>query len=139
MVLARLLAGLDAIGASRDTAWPIITKAALDSIPSVRRNVMDTLVAAGEPVETRTIATRIGYPTTTTRRSLEDLAAHGIVTRYSRGDGKSDDWDLTPFARHHYAAAHGQTVPETSEVLSLIHTAHVYDDISGAPEGGETP
>ena len=133
VVLARLLVGLDAVGASRDNAWPIITKAALDSIPSVRRDVMDVLQATGQPLETRSIATQIGYPTTTARRSLEDLAAHGIVNRYSHGDGKSDDWDLTPFARHHYAAAHGETVPETSEVLSLIHTAHVYDDISGTP------
>jgi hypothetical protein len=33
VVLARLLAGLDAIGVGRVTAWPVVTKAALDSIP----------------------------------------------------------------------------------------------------------
>ena len=140
VVLARLLEGLDAIGADRDTAWPIVTKAALDCIPALRRAVMDTLEAADDQLETRTVATAVSYPTQTTRRALEDLTAHGICHRYPGGNGKSDDWRLTDFARIHYAAAHNTTVPETSEVLSLIHTQHAYDDKSGTlSRNGNTP
>ena len=34
----------------------------------------------------------LGLPTTTTRRILEDLAAHGLVVRTSQGQGKPDLW-----------------------------------------------
>jgi hypothetical protein len=111
VVLARLLAGLDAIGADRAVGWPVITKAALDSIPAIRRAVIDVLVAADE-LKTSAVAAVIDYPTQTTRRALEDLAAHGIAQREVGGEGKADLWRLSDFARSHYTAA--LTDPEST-------------------------
>jgi hypothetical protein len=100
VVLARLLAGLDAIGASRERAWEIVAKAALDSIPATRRAVIDYLQGTSEPVETTVIAEALGYPTNTAKRALEDLTAHGICRRITRGSGRNaDTWNLTEFAR----------------------------------------
>jgi hypothetical protein len=131
IVLARLLAGLDAIGVERENGWPVVTKAALDSIPAIRRDVINVLFAATELHETGQVAEAIDYPTQTTRRALEDLTAHGITRRDSAG--KAHKWELTPFAREHYAAA--LVVPKKSE--ALYYPAPMYDDISGKVEAAE--
>jgi hypothetical protein len=114
VVLSRLLSGLDAIGADRATAWPIVTKAALDSIPALRRDAITTLHDVDQATTTQ-IAQAISYPTQTARRALEDLAAHGITNREPGGQGKPDNWSLSDFARSRYAAA--TTVPEVSVLL----------------------
>jgi DNA-binding IclR family transcriptional regulator len=43
--------------------------------------VFELLKVSTAPVDTTTIATEIGYPTTTTRRACEDLTAHSVVER----------------------------------------------------------
>jgi hypothetical protein len=104
VVLRRLLDGLDTLGTPRETAWEVVRKAALDSIPSTRRAVMDALVVAQEPVETPRLAEDLGYPTSTTKRALEDLAAHGVTRRTIRGTGQNADrWALTEWAFERYA------------------------------------
>jgi hypothetical protein len=105
VVLKRLLGGLDAIGATREEAWPIVVKAGLDSIPAVRRDVINTLHQAAELINTTEVGEAISYPTSTTRRALEDLTAHGIVDRVAGGQGKTDSWSLSAFARRHHDAA----------------------------------
>lgn len=126
VVLERLLAGLDSIGVPRDEAWAVIAKVALDSIPAVRRAVLEVLQTAnGAQLQTSTVAETLGYPTGTTRRALEDLAAHGITKRTKEGDGKADLYALTPWASERL-----RTFPETSgSPLSL--PLRVMDDISG--------
>lgn len=99
VVLARLLAGLDAIGATRETGWQVVTKAALDSIPALRLSALRDLHERDEPVETATVATELGYPTTTMKRALEDLAAHGLAERVKQGKGKADMWAISSLAR----------------------------------------
>ena len=94
--LAQLLAGLDAIGVERERAWAIVRKAALDSIPAIRRQVIEEL--ANGQLNTTEIAKRICYPTGTTRRALEELAGHGVVLRESGGKGKADRWQLATWA-----------------------------------------
>ena len=54
---------------------------------------------------TSDLATRLGYPTVTTRRALEDLACYGIIKRESKGAGNADLWSLTEWARKTYRAA----------------------------------
>lgn len=105
VVLTRLLAGLDALGVPRDTAWTVVTKAALDSIPALRFAVLEELRAAGLPTETGTLGAALGYPTVTVRRTLDDLTAHDLVEREPQGQGKADRWSLSPFARDGLSAA----------------------------------
>lgn len=129
VVLARLLDGLDAIGASRAVGFAVVTKAALDCIPAIRHDALRVLFAAGGKLETPEVAEAISYPTQTTRRALEDLTAHGIAAREAGGQGKADCWRLSDFARKHYGAA--LTVPETSGDSLSNHSQPVQDDISG--------
>jgi DNA-binding MarR family transcriptional regulator len=115
IVLARLLDGLDAIGCEREQAFATVVKTALDSIPALRLAVLRTLNQAG-CIDTTEVADAVQHPPTTTRRTLEDLTAHGLVTRERQGDGKAHRWTLTPFAEEHLA-----TFPETSEALEDLY------------------
>lgn len=111
-VLARLLAGIHATGADPVTAWHVVTKCALDSIPALRLAAIAHLHDAPGEQSTTTIAQAVRHPTQTTRRALEDLAAHGVLTRTSNGKGHADTWQLTAWTAERYTVA--RTVPETS-------------------------
>ena len=93
--LERLLAGLDIIGVDRETALQIVEKAALDSVPPIRRKVYEAL--SDGPKTTREVATAIKLPTNTTRRALEDITAHHLATRQRAkneegNDSRDDTW-----------------------------------------------
>lgn len=134
IVLARLLDGLDAIGTDRDTAWSVVTKAALDSVPALRLAILDVLHEAVMPTETGEIGVRLGYPTTTAKRALEDLEAHRLVLRERQGQGKADRWSLSDFARGGLTAARdlSRKVVECAERESKGE--HAPSDISGEPD-----
>jgi hypothetical protein len=135
VVLERLLSGLDVLGVERAASWEIVTRVALDSMPALRRAVIQALFAAGEEIPTPKLAEAVRHPTQTSRRAVEDLTAHGIAERVSRGEGRNaDTWALTTWARQHYADA--LCVPEMSEegqepFNSLFPT---YDDFSGTQD-----
>jgi predicted transcriptional regulator len=124
VVLARLLGGLDALGASRADGWAVVTKAALDCIPAIRRAAIGVLFDATDALKTAGVSEAIDYPTATTQRALEDLTAHGIAKRNA---GKVNTWELSDFGREHYGAALDS--PETSHVF--INPDRMQDDISG--------
>jgi DNA-binding IclR family transcriptional regulator len=44
---------------------------------------------------TSLIAEKLGLPTKTVRRALEDLAAHGLAIRHGQGQGNADLWEST--------------------------------------------
>jgi hypothetical protein len=113
VVLERLLAGLDVIGLSRDDSWDVMTKVGLDSVPALRRAILDVLFTATGELETSAIAEMVRYPSSTARRALEDLTAHGLVERHVNGQGKSDGWSLGVWARERLSEILG--VPEKSE------------------------
>jgi hypothetical protein len=115
LALSRLLAGVSSIGAGRSDAWRVVSKVALDSVPALRLRVIQILAGATDHLDTTTIANRIGYPTQTTRRSLEDLTAHKVVRRgVHRGSGALDKWRLSDWTVKHCCNA-GITFPEMSE------------------------
>lgn len=133
IVLARLLDGLDAIGCPRDQALRVVTKAAYDSVPALRLDVMRILHAGGQQ-DTNGVAEAARHPSTTTRRALEDLTAHGLVECSRQGEGKAHRWELSSFAAERLTtvpetSAHPQngSVPETSidaKSLLLSRSAH---------------
>jgi hypothetical protein len=132
-MLASLLEGLRIVGLEDATAWRLVAKVALDSMPAARRKVLEHLVSATSTT-TKDAATVLGLPTTTARRTLEDLAAHGVVVRQSGGEGKADTWSLSPATRDDYTLG---TVPEMSGSHPSYSPHTVYDDISG--KVGEHP
>jgi len=115
-LLERLLAGLDAIGLGRETAWQVVSKVALDSVPALRFAVIDALAHVDGEQATTAVAEAVRHPTQTTRRALEDLTAHAIVERQSQGKGKPDTWRLSEWTRARYARV--RTVPERSGNVS---------------------
>jgi hypothetical protein len=130
VVLERLLAGLDAIGLDRKTSLSVVGKAALDSIPALRLAALECLARNGS-ADTTSIAIAVNYPSTTARRTLEDLAAHSLVHRAPQGQGKADLWSLSSFAEERLA-----TFPEKSSNTRIAidkGTATLFEptDISG--------
>jgi len=115
LVLLRLWNGLRAIGLGEQRTQELVAKAALDSMPQVRRQVLEVLVERSVEVATGDIGEAIGYPTTTTRRACEDLAGHGVVARIPGGNGKADRWRVTEFTVKRWP-----TVPEKSEAMGSI-------------------
>jgi hypothetical protein len=110
--LGRLLTGLRLIGVSENEAWRVAVKTGLDSMPAVRLRAFELMLTRDDDVATTDIATALDLLSQTTRRTLEELAAHGVIARHSQGQGKADMWRLKRWARslHQYA-----TVPEMSE------------------------
>lgn len=116
IVLDRLLGGLDAIGCDRGHALQIVRKTALDSIPALRLAVLNTLFV-DDDLDTNVIAAAVRHPSTTTRRALEDLLAHGLVDR-QRGKLEKDPhrWSLSTFSQGRLRALepHEYVFPEKS-------------------------
>jgi hypothetical protein len=107
LALERLLAGLETLGMEREKALSVIEEVALDSVPPLRRQAYDLVCvwsSRHEALDTANIAVALGLPTTTTRRILEELAAHGLIIRRSLGKGKADTWDAAPWEAEEAAA-----------------------------------
>lgn len=125
-MLARLIHGAAVIGADDATAWRVAQRVAFDSIPRLRFNVLRTLIGYGGSLPIKDIAATLNHPTTTVRRTIEDLECHGLVV--NRGDESRGEFAASRWATETHAAA---TFPETSDGSN--HPDHTYDDISGKP------
>jgi hypothetical protein len=127
--LARLFHGMRMLGAPETECWRLLIAVGLDCIPDVRRRVFDLLRPLDKASTTTDVSLGIDYPTTTTRRALEDLAAHGVVTRYATGPGRADGWEISKFSNRLVNAIPipEATVPEKSEG----------DEDEGVPEKSE--
>jgi predicted ArsR family transcriptional regulator len=79
-------------------------KVALDSMPALRRQVLELLVTQNTALTTSSAAVELDLPTTTARRVLEDLTAHGVAVRESGGQGKADTWSATAWTRLQWRA-----------------------------------
>ena len=81
----------------------ILRKLAISSVHSIRYNLIRHLMTYKTQVKTSTLATELGYPTSITRRYLEDLGAISmddgairIINRDHQGTGRPDLWGITP-------------------------------------------
>jgi hypothetical protein len=99
--LERLFAGLNAIGLPRNKALRVVEDIALASTPPIRRHAFELLTQT--PTKTRDIAKALKLPTTTARRALEELTAHGLAVRTrdktdsgEEKQGGVDLWHLDP-------------------------------------------
>jgi hypothetical protein len=106
LTLARLFRGLEIIGVSPEDAWALLIKVALDCMPDLRRKVfMHLLEHHDEKLPTSDIATKLGYPTKTALRTLEDLAAHSVAIRDTAKQGEAYRWNLSDWAFGRYETA----------------------------------
>ena len=110
--LGMLLQGLLMIGAREAHAWKVVTHVALDCVPSLRRSVFDVVRLAKVETDTAGVADKISYPIQTTRRALEELAAHGVLEKRAIS-GKEHYWSLSKWARVQCSKVF-TTVPENA-------------------------
>jgi hypothetical protein len=90
--LGQLWRACGMLGLDEARSWQAVRRAGLDSIPKLRRAVITCLGECqrdpwGRPIKepqwqpTTAVARAVRHPSRTTRRTLEDLAAHGIAER----------------------------------------------------------
>lgn len=140
-VLLHLRQGLAQIGVDEATAWQVLTKAALDSMPAIRRQALDVIAdgrwrpGADFPDDhwphTTNVAESAGYPERTMLRALEDLEAHGVITRVRPPGNQAHQWRLSEWTQARWP--HPERPPETSEG-SFIETQDSEEDFSGERE-----
>lgn len=90
--LAAMHTGLRAIGVPETDLWRIVTKLASDSIPDLRRRLLNQLRCAHDTLFTADVVALTGIPKTTAERTLEDLALLGLVEGAKKGDYASAPW-----------------------------------------------
>jgi hypothetical protein len=102
----QLWRGLALIGANEDQARTVIHAALLGGIPKQRRNALGVLLADEGGVRTVQVAVPTRTPEATIRRSLEDLAALGVVDsdQGEREVWRADYWAPTEDTRRLWAA-----------------------------------
>jgi hypothetical protein len=98
-MLVQLWRACGLLGLDRTQSWALVSRVGLDSIPKLRRAVLDHLARCPTPETTTDVAEAVEHPAQTTRRALEDLTAHRVTLRLPGGPGKADRWDLSPLAR----------------------------------------
>jgi hypothetical protein len=128
--LGLILAGLRLIGLDGGTAWSIVSKVAMDSMPTLRRQVLELLVTSEDDLSTPTVAVALDVPTTTCRRVLQDLTAHQVLQRIPGDPGASDSWCATAWTRDQYAAG---GLPDVSVHPLYSNKNIVKEDNSGTP------
>jgi DNA-binding transcriptional ArsR family regulator len=106
--LVQLRAGLLALGAEPEKAWQVVRRCGLDSLPQTRRRVLELLAHGTGQRSTTDVAEVLDYPTSTTRRALEDLTAYGLVRRIRGGAGKPDRWVATEFTSKRWQTVYPQ-------------------------------
>ena len=79
--------------------YELIYKIGMDSLPHKRKKTLETLLRATGELETADIAMKIGYPTNSTRRILEDLHGLRLVERMHEGQGYADRWLISNNAK----------------------------------------
>lgn len=111
-ILSQLSRGLKLIGASPRRQRQLVVKIGMDCIPPVRRSIIDYLMTKpGTEIE---IAAAIGnYSATTTRRTLEDLRAHKVVTKVE----SNSKWMVENYWRDRHLLATG-AFPKSTKLAS---------------------
>jgi hypothetical protein len=78
-VLAQLLVGMDAVGVPKKTAWHLLGKVAMDSMPRLRKLTVDAAALSKPTVEELQVV--LGCSLSVVKRVVEDLHMHGVVDR----------------------------------------------------------
>ena len=138
-MLAQLWRASGLLGLDRDAAWELVLRVGFDSIPKLRLMVLDYLFAhlTTAPSTTK-IAEEVDHPTTTTRRTLEDLTAHQILRRTSAGPGKADYWELTTKAKEWLSCLTFPVLSEDPIEHPLYRSKITYDDKTGKVRGNKS-
>ena len=119
-VLSQLLHGLEAIGIPTPRVWKLVEKVALDSMPLLRQKVVLAMLGdtSGNATTAPGLALKLGYPTNTVSRVLEDMTCYGLIARDKQGQGNPDLWTLTDWTRKTYEIATAQIVQDAHQSVT---------------------
>ena len=106
--LGQLSAGLSVIGVGDDERRGLLAKCALDAMSSMRRRVIEVLLAATGDCRTTTVAARCRVPATSIRRHLQDLCALGVIELTGT---EPETWQAGTWLRERWAQAVGPPAP----------------------------
>lgn len=138
-VLAQLWRAAGLLGLERPDAWALIARIGMDSIPKLRREILDVLDRLPVARSTTFVSEAVEHPSRTTRRALEDLTAHRMVRRQAGGDGKADCWELSDQAKRWLDQSRivpDLTLPVLSGSTLPLKTKSTTDDKTGkVPRG----
>lgn len=144
--LGQLYRAAGTIGIDRAGAWQLVARIALDSIPKLRRAVIEALAGTADPMTTSAVREGVAYPQSTTRRALDELHAHGVVELlFGGGQGRPDRWRLAGWVADEWTAAtspemsEGETGPAEPPETRSYEREYVFDDISGEVHDGVDP
>lgn len=112
-MLAQVWRASGLLGLDRLDAWELVRRVGMDSVPKLRRVVLDYLGERLTAASTKEVSQGVEHPLRTTRRALEDLAAHRVIRQIAGGDGKTDYWELTERTKRWL----DQTLPVSSEPI----------------------
>lgn len=136
--LAQLWTGMLAVGVSRPDSYEVVGRIAWDSVPEMRRRVLQTLHAVGPSLQS-TITQRTDIPSTSCQRTLEDLRLLGLVDGERQpGTGTTAAWlwSLSDQAARMWPDAS----PEKSGTTHTQYSAsRVLEDFSGEAHRGTAP
>jgi Domain of unknown function (DUF3854) len=117
--LTGLWNGLTALGCDTETAWRVVMRVAFDSMPRIRRRVLEVL-ADGQK-QTGPVRNAARLPLSTTKRALEDLHAHGVLEREeTEGGPKGDRWSLTEGYLEVWERGHEAPVPSPTDISEQL-------------------
>lgn len=97
VVLGQLLVGMEYIGVPEPERWRLLQKVALDSMPKLRRSVLEAVARSSEPLLISDLRCSVGAGVGAINRAAEDLEIHGILAR-EHGDARTR-FLLTDWAR----------------------------------------
>ena len=97
--LGQLWRACGLLGLDGARSWEVVTRCALDSIPKLRGAVIRYFAGRRGPASTTDVRLALAHPKRTVLRTMEDLNAHGVLTRESAGQGRADLWELSEAAR----------------------------------------
>jgi hypothetical protein len=128
MLLAR---GLLALGLEEPAAVALCRRAALDSMPAVRRSLLQVLADADE-VTVSEAARRVGCHRHVARMALEELAAIGLAAC----PGLDEDADNDPELGGRWAAHPWRLAGPDQRLLRAVLAAPPWHEVWPAPPGG---
>jgi len=97
--LGQLWRACGMLGLGTADSWEVVRRAGIDSVPKLRGSIIRYLAASDRPQSTTAVADAVDHPTRSALRALEDLFAHGVVTRITAGQGHAHTWELSGRAR----------------------------------------
>jgi len=108
--LGQLYLGLEAIGLDESARWRVVGKAALDSMPGIRLELVNSLrTGAKRPGE---LKEAVGCSAGTVRHVCEDLEMHGVIERVGKGDRMGEgtgSWRLSQWTNKQLSQGWGGT------------------------------